>query len=155
MRDHKDAIRGLAQSQGTFDRPATPVDAGDGTIAASEVLFATAEPTVSGYGEATLVPQQMAAFERQEDERRAKGKSPTGKQKAKRRRTMRDKKEAEAAARAEAATEKAKERAREAASQNEKKRPPKTEDKPAAKKKTDPKNRDPDIDIDKFLDGDE
>ena len=83
MRDHKDAIRGLAQSQGTFDGPATPVDAGDGTIAASEVLFATAEPTVSGYGEATLVPQQMAAFERQEDERRAKGKSPTGKQKAK------------------------------------------------------------------------
>lgn len=155
MRDTREAIRGLAQSQGMFDRPAgsTAPASVDAQISASDVLFATAEPTVSGYGEATLVPQQVAAFEREEDERRAKGKSLTEQQQRKRARTVRNKKEAEAEARVAAATEQAKERARQAASQREAgaKKP---RQKPAAQNAVDPK-RDRDLDLDKFLDGEE
>jgi putative transposase len=159
MRDTKEAIRGLAQSQGTFDNPAGSPGADDAPVSASDVLFATAEPSVNGYGAATLVPQQIAAFEREDDERRARGKPPTEKAKAKRRRTRREKKESEADARAEAATENAKERARKAASQKEDNRSgdatndanPKQGPKPK-KKAAEPKKGDPDINLDKFLD---
>jgi putative transposase len=146
MRDHKDVLRGLAQTQGQFDVPLRPADE---PMQASDVLFAVAEPSPSGMNRATLVPQQVAAFERDEEERRPEGKPKTEKEKAKRRRTMREKKQADADVRAEAATEQAKERTRRAASQQEenKARSERTE--------LDGTKPVPDIDIDDFLDSEE
>jgi putative transposase len=146
MRDHKDALRGLAQTQGQFDAPPKPADE---TMQASDVLFAVAEPSPSGMNRATLVPQQVAAFERDEEERRPEGKPKTEKEKAKRKRSMREKKDADADARAEAATEQAKERTRRAASQQQENK--------ARSERTEPDDTKPvpDIDIDDFLDSDE
>jgi putative transposase len=113
LRDTREAIRGLAQTQGMFDRP-HPEQAE--AMKASDVLFATADSSPSGMGAATLVPDQVAAFEREGEDRHApKGRGPTEKAKAKGRRTRREKDDAAAEKRTEEATEKAKQRARSAA----------------------------------------
>lgn len=111
MRDTREAIRGLAQSQSMFDRQG-PASVGEESVAASDVLFATAEPSANGMEEATLVPDQIAAFERDDQERYApKGRSPSAKSKAKARRTRREMAEKEADDKARKATEAVKERA--------------------------------------------
>ena len=67
----------------------------------SDVLFATADSSPSGMGAATLVPDQVAAFEREGEDRHApKGRGPTEKAKAKGRRTRREKDDAAAEERA-------------------------------------------------------
>jgi putative transposase len=129
MRDTREAIRGLAQSQSMFDRTASAH--GEETVAASDVLFATAEPSAHGMEEATLVPDQVAAFERDDQERYApKGRSPSAKSKAKVKRTRREKTEEKAKDRARKATESAKERAVQRADEDAPRKPPKEDTKP-------------------------
>ncbi|MDB5555359.1 MAG: Integrase, catalytic region [Rhizobium sp.] len=152
MREHRDSIRGLAQTQGQFDVPPRPMD---GAMDGSDVLMAVAEPSPSGMNKATLVPQQIAAYEREESERNATGKPQTAKTKAKIRRNKREKEKAAADARAEAATEAAKERARAASARQKADRAkpePKHPTVKAGKAKGAPKPGDPDIDLDDFLD---
>lgn len=144
LRDHKDALRGLAQTQGQFDVPPQPT--GD-PILASDIVFATAEPSPSGMNAATPVPQQVAAFEREEQEDRARGRPWSEQKKAKIRRDRRQKKMREADDRAEAATEEVKERMRQASSRQDENR--------AQAASNDAKPRDPDFDIDTFLNGDD
>jgi putative transposase len=110
MRETKEAVRGLAQSQGTFDHPSRQPP---GEMKASDILFATADPSTSGMGAATLVPEQVAAFERGEDERFApKARGQSQKAKAKTKRTLREKAEAAAEERGEQLTEAVKRRLR-------------------------------------------
>jgi putative transposase len=131
MRDTREAIRGLAQSQSMFDRPA-PAHEGKESVAASDVLFATAEPSASGMEEATLVPDQVAAFERDDQERYAqKGRPPSAKSKAKARRTRRGKEERKAEEDAAKATEAAKKRAARQAEDAAKKEPKEETKKPS------------------------
>ncbi|ABE62188.1 Integrase, catalytic region [Nitrobacter hamburgensis X14] len=108
-RNTKEAIRGLAQSQSMFDRPSTARS--DEKVGASDVVFATAEPSPNGMAAATLVPDQVAAFERDDEERYAqKGRSQSAKSKAKAKRTRRQKAEDEAESKGRKATEAVKER---------------------------------------------
>ena len=111
MRDTREAIRGLAQSQSMFDRTAS-ARGGEERTAASDVLFATAEPSANGMELATLVPDQVAAFERDDQERYAtKGRPLSNKSKAKAKRTRQNKAQEEADRKDCRATEAAKERA--------------------------------------------
>ncbi|MGY4461970.1 hypothetical protein [Bradyrhizobium sp. LB13.1] len=115
LRETKDAIRGLAQSQGTFDQLVT-VKSPPIAIEPSQVVFATAPSTPSGMERATLIPQQVAAYEREEDEHfQPKGRGAGKKGQAKAARTRREKAAEAAEERAGQAVENAKERARKAA----------------------------------------
>lgn len=115
LRETKDAIRGLAQSQGTFDQLVT-VKSPPIAIEPSNVVFATAPSTPSGMERATLIPQQVAAYEREDgDYFQPKGRGAGKKGQAKAARTRREKAADAAERRAEHAVEHAKERARKAA----------------------------------------
>lgn len=115
LRESRDAIRGLAQSQGTFDQLVT-VKSPPLAVEASQVVFATAPSTPSGMARATLIPQQVAAYEREEAEYfQPKGRGPGKKGQAKAARTRREKAETAADDRAERAVERVKDRARKAA----------------------------------------
>ncbi|UGY04317.1 integrase catalytic domain-containing protein [Bradyrhizobium quebecense] len=115
LRETKDAIRGLAQSQGGFEQ-LVKVKSPPLAVEASQVVFATAPATPGGMARATLVPQQVAAMERETDEYfQPKARGPGRKGQAKAKRTARDKAEAAADERAEKAVERVKERARKAA----------------------------------------
>lgn len=115
LRESRDAIRGLAQQQGTFDQLVT-VKSPPLSVEASQVVFATAPSTPSGMERATLIPQQVAAYEREEAEYfQPKGRGAGKKGQAKARRTQREKAAEAAEERAEKAVERVKERARKAA----------------------------------------
>jgi putative transposase len=115
LRESRDAIRGLAQSQGTFDQ-LVRVKSPPLAIQASQVVFATAPSTPSGMERATLIPQQVAAFEREEEEYfQPKGRGAGKKGQATAARKRRENAEAAAEERAEKAVERVKDRARKAA----------------------------------------
>lgn len=142
LRESKDAIRGLAQQQGTFDQlvkvPSPPL-----AIEASQVVFATAPSTPSGMERATLIPQQVAAYERETQEYfQPKGRGAGKKGEAKARRARSEKAAEAAEERAEKAVERVKERARKVAAPESASRA----DGPTSETKFDR------ADIDKFLD---
>lgn len=74
MRETVDARRGLAYSQGTFDGKDTN---DDDVIGPNDILHAVAEPSQDGMAEATLVPDEIAASERQDEGERKKGRTPS------------------------------------------------------------------------------
>lgn len=142
LRESKDAIRGLAQQQAPFDQLVT-VKSPPLAVEASQVVFATAPSTPSGMERATPIPQQVAAYEREEEEYfQPKGRGAGTKGQAKAARKLREKAQDATEERAEQAVEHAKERARKAAAP---KPAPRTKE-PAAGERA---SRE---DIDKYLD---
>jgi len=115
LRETKPAIRSLSQSQGTFDQLVT-VKSPPLAVEASQVAFAAAPSTPSGMERATPIPQQVAAFEREEEEHfQPKGRGAGKKGQAKAARKRREKAEEAAEDRAQQAVERAKAPARKAA----------------------------------------
>ncbi|MET4291864.1 putative membrane protein [Bradyrhizobium sp. LB1.3] len=112
-------------------------------VEASQVVFATAPSTPGGMARATLIPQQVAALERETDEYfQPKGRGAGKKAQAKAKRTIREKAEAAAEERAEKAVARVKERARKAAASEQ----------PSRKKEPASEQRASREDIDKYLD---
>lgn len=100
LRETRDARRGLAYSQGNFDDKTTNDDA---DLSAEDILYGEAIPSRDGMAEATLVPDDVPAFDRQDDGTPPKGRPQTERMKKKRKRTN-ERKQAEAAEK-DAATE--------------------------------------------------
>jgi putative transposase len=142
LRESKDAIRGLAQSQGTFDQLMT-VKSPPLAVDASHIMFATAPSTPSGMERATLIPQQVAAYEREQEEYfQPKGRGAGKKGQAKAARKRRENAEAAAEEHADKAVERAKDRARKAA----------LPEKDSRAKEPAPEAKSSREDIDKYLD---
>lgn len=94
LRETRDARRGLAYSQGTFDDKTTNDDE---DIGPEDIKYAEAESSRDGMAEATLVPDEVPAFDRQDDGRPPKGRPQTERMKKKRKRTNERNKKSEAA----------------------------------------------------------
>jgi putative transposase len=127
LRETTEAVRGLAQSHSMFDR--LPAARDNDEIVASDVLFATAEPSPHGMEEATLVPDQVAAFERDDQERFApKGRGHSKRTKEKNKRNLKQNAQQAPDEKAARATEAVKQRATrqaEAAARKPEQDPPK------------------------------